>query len=244
MAPYDDFAWFYNRYWSEEFHDLAFPILERLWLPGVPAGSRLLDIGCGTGHLARLLTARGYRITGIDASPAMIRYARENAPAAEFHVCDAARFHLPEEFDGAVATFDSVNHILTADDLSAMFRNTAAALKPGAPFVFDLLSEAAYQTRWTESFSIVRDDHVLAFAGEGYDFRTRLAHCAIVMFRLLDGLWHRFDTVIRERCHHPEEVEGALHDAGFGSICRQQAGDLGMAGQIGHGRDFWIAVKS
>jgi hypothetical protein len=50
--------------------------------------------------------------------------------------------------------------------------------------------------------------------------------------------------VIRERCHHPEEVEAALHDAGFGSICRQQAGDLGMAGQIGHGRDFWIAVKS
>jgi hypothetical protein len=85
---------------------------------------------------------------------------------------------------------------------------------------------------------------VLAFAGEGYDFRTRLAHCEIVMFRLLDGVWRRFDTVIRERCHRSEEVEIALHDAGFAGICRQQARDLGMDGQIGHGREFWIAVRS
>ena len=33
MATYDDFAWFYNRYWNEEFHGLALPILERIWLP-------------------------------------------------------------------------------------------------------------------------------------------------------------------------------------------------------------------
>ena len=33
LALYDDFAWFYNRYWNEEFHSLAFPVLERIWLP-------------------------------------------------------------------------------------------------------------------------------------------------------------------------------------------------------------------
>src|SRR5690242_8527413 len=35
MSAYDDFAWFYNRYWNEEFHSLAFPILERIWLTRV-----------------------------------------------------------------------------------------------------------------------------------------------------------------------------------------------------------------
>ena len=35
MAPYDDFAWFYNRYWNGEFHSLAFPILQRIWLDRV-----------------------------------------------------------------------------------------------------------------------------------------------------------------------------------------------------------------
>src|ERR1017187_10622688 len=48
LALYDDFAWFYNRYWNEEFHGLAFPILERIWLPRVARKGRILDVCCGT----------------------------------------------------------------------------------------------------------------------------------------------------------------------------------------------------
>ena len=59
MAAYDDFAWFYNRYWNEEFHGLAFPILERIWLPRVPLNGRILDVCCGTGYLAGLLFGAG-----------------------------------------------------------------------------------------------------------------------------------------------------------------------------------------
>jgi len=243
MAPYDDFAWFYNRYWNEEFHSVAFPILERIWLSRVRLGARILDVCCGTGRLACLLAARGYRVTGIDRSAAMIRYARENAPAAEFHVCDAAEFHLPARFDADVSTFDSLNHILSREALEAVFRNIAAVLEPGAPLAFDVLSESAYQTRWTESFSIVRDDHVLTFAGEGYDSRTRMAHCEITMFRRLDGAWRRFDEVIRERCHSPEEIEAALRHAGFGEIRRDDACDLGMPGRLGEGRTFLVAAR-
>ena len=44
MALYDDFAWFYNRYWNEEFHSLAFPILERIWLPRLAPKGRILDV--------------------------------------------------------------------------------------------------------------------------------------------------------------------------------------------------------
>src|SRR5689334_5938798 len=91
MACYDEFAWFYNRYWNEEFHSLAFPILERIWLPRVPDGGRVLDVCCGTGYLARLLGERGFRVAGIDISPEMVRYARESAPAAEFTVGDIAK---------------------------------------------------------------------------------------------------------------------------------------------------------
>ena len=58
-----------------------------------PQGARILDVCCGTGYLAGLLAARGYRVTGIDASAAMIGFARETAPEAEFSVADAARFH-------------------------------------------------------------------------------------------------------------------------------------------------------
>src|SRR6266404_5551966 len=106
MAAYDDFAWFYNRYWNEEFHSSAFPILERIWLQRLAPGARILDVCCGTGHLAGLLTARGYNVTGVDASACMIHHARENVPGAKFHIGDAAEYQTPERFDAAVSTFD------------------------------------------------------------------------------------------------------------------------------------------
>ena len=243
MAAYDDFAWFYNRYWNEEFHSLAFPILDRIWLGSIAPGSRILDVCCGTGRLACLLSVRGYRVTGIDDSAAMIGHARENAPAAEFHVCDAAQFHRAERFDAAVSTFDSINHILTADGLEAVFGNVAKSLVSGAAFAFDALSESAYQTRWTESFSIVRDDHVLTFGGEGYDPQARMAHCEMTMFRLIEGAWRRFDAVIHERCHSLVEMDSALVRAGFGRARRYEAHDLGMRGRLGEGRVFFVANK-
>jgi SAM-dependent methyltransferase len=243
MAGYDDFAWFYHRYWNEEFHGLAFPLLERIWLPRVPSGARILDVCCGTGYLAGLLAARGYQVTGLDASAAMIGYARESAPEAEFSVSDATRFCLPAEFDAAVCTFDSVNHLLSRADLEAAFHNTAAALKPGSTFAFDVLLEAAFQTHWGESFALVRDDHVLTITGSGYDFRSRLAHCTVTMFRLEEGSWRRTDAVMSERSYRGAEIDAALARAGFGETVCYDAGDLGMAGQLGEGRTFYVATR-
>jgi SAM-dependent methyltransferase len=244
MAPYDDFAWFYNRYWNQEFHSLAFPILERIWLPRVPASARILDVCCGTGYLAGMLTARGYKVTGIDASSAMIGHARAHVPAAEFHVCDATAFRMPGRFGAAVSTFDSLNHILNTDGLEAAFLNTAAALKPGAPFVFDMLLEGGYQTGWAEAFTIVRDDHALLISGSGYDSGLRLARCTVTMFHLVENAWRRSDVQMQERCYSHREIDAALTGAGFAETACYDARDLGMAGQLGEGRVFFVTRKA
>ena len=244
MALYDDFAWFYNRYWNEEFHSLAFPILERIWLPRLPAKGRVLDVCCGTGYLAGLLTARGYRVTGIDSSAEMIAHARENVPGAAFQVSDAASFKVPGKMDAAVCTFDSLNHILSEEELGAALERISAALKPGAPFVFDMLLESAYQTNWTDAFSLVRDDHVLVLSGSGFDFRTRTAQCRITMFRLLDGVWRRSDVEVHERCYTTGEIVAALRRAGFEGTACYDARDLGMSGQLGQGRTFVVTTRA
>lgn len=243
MAAYDDFAWFYDRYWNEEFHSLAFPILQRTWLDRLPQPAAILDVCCGTGYLAGLLLSRGHAVTGIDCSPLMIAHARENQPAGEFHVADATTFCLPRQFDGAVSTFDSLNHILLLKNLQAVFRNTAGALKTGGLFAFDVLLEDAYNTNWGQSFALVRPDHVLTITGTGFDFRTRKACCTITMFRLLAGCWQRSDVTIEERCYSGKEISSALEQAGFGEISCYDAADLGMAGQLGEGRTFFVATK-
>ena len=138
VPAYDDFAWFYDRYWNEEFHSLAFPILERIWLPRVPANGRILDVCCGTGYLAGLLVDRGYRLSGVDVSGPMIAYAREHVPSADFHVADVAAFRSEQQFDAAVSTFDSLNHMLTAEDLRRVIEGVRRALEPGGLYVFDM----------------------------------------------------------------------------------------------------------
>ena len=242
-AVYDDFAWFYNRYWNEEFHSLAFPILERIWLARVPPGAHILDVCCGTGYLAGLLSGRGYRVLGIDASPEMIRFARQNTGQADFEAADIVHFRANRQYDAAASTFDSLNHILEIADLEAAFRNTAAALKPGALFAFDVLLEDAYLTHWGEAFALVRDDHLLTITGAGYDFRSRLACCTITMFRMAEGAWRRSDVVVRERCYTIGELGAILSRTGFGEVSCYHARDLGMAGQIGEGRTFFTVKK-
>ena len=230
MAGYDDFAWFYHRYWNEEFHGLAFPILERIWLPRVPDGARILDVCCGTGYLAGLLAARGYRVAGVDVSAAMIAYARENVPEAEFTVADAARFHLPCGFDAAVSTFDSLNHILSREDLEIGLSQYGRRSQTRRHVCVRRAARSGLPDPLGESFALVRDDHVLTITGSGYDFRSRLARCTLTMFRLLEGAWRRSDVTIVERCYPPQEIDRALERAGFGETACYDAGDLGMAG--------------
>src|SRR5581483_3384659 len=218
MAAYDDFAWFYNRYWNEEFHSLAFPILERIWLSRLPERASILDVCCGTGYLAGILAARGHAVTGIDCSPVMIGHAKENQPGCEFRVADAASFTVARKFDAAVSTFDSINHFLTVKEMHSVFRRTAAALRKGGWFAFDVLLEDAYKTNWGQHFALVRDDHVLTITGSGFDFRTRKARCTITMFRLIDGAWQRSDVTIHERCYTGKEISDALEQAGFGEV--------------------------
>lgn len=71
--------------------------LERFFIFAVPPGSRVLEIGCGTGDLLNAV-APAYGV-GIDFSPAMIEIARKKHPHLKFCVMDGQGFELDETFD-------------------------------------------------------------------------------------------------------------------------------------------------
>src|SRR5215472_15701174 len=62
-------------------------------------GERVLDLGCGTGHLTAQIAAAGAEVVGLDLSPAMIDQARQAYPALRFVAGDARDFAFDEPFD-------------------------------------------------------------------------------------------------------------------------------------------------
>jgi len=213
-TDYNDFAEIYNRYWGD-FPLQIMPILEELALKDFPAGTQVLDVCCGTGQLAGELIRRGYEVTGIDGSDQMLKYARENAPTTPFIPADARAFMLMARFNIAFSTFDSLNHLLTLDDLEMVFNNVYRQLETSGVFVFDMNLESGYLNRWIQPVNIADEDAAVMVSSH-YDQDEKLATADITMFKREDeDHWRRSDVTLTQRAYSIHEVFETLAAVGF-----------------------------
>jgi SAM-dependent methyltransferase len=117
-APWTD------KYWIDRFLDL------------LPAGGRVLDLGCGGGSpLALHTVTRGFRVTGIDSSPTLISLCKSRLSNEEWIVADMRSLSLGRRFGGVLA-WDSFFHLRHADQ-KAMFPIFAAHAAAGAILMFN-----------------------------------------------------------------------------------------------------------
>ena len=239
-SEYDPFAWFYNKYWGGEYSRPALAIYNVLLFPHLPDGGRILDLCCGAGQIANGLTERGYRVTGVDGSDAMLRFARANAPDVEFIRADARDFHLPDKFHAVISAFDSLNHVMELEELKIVFRNVYAATEDGAIFLFDLNLEDESEMLGA-SLEMVEDDHVCVVRAS-YKPEEKLKRYDVTMFRLEDASWLRSDLTLFQRYYAPDDVIAALVECGFSRVKTYDARrEFGFT--ISDGRMFYLARK-
>jgi len=116
----------------------------------VPAGGHLLDLGCGPGTDVVYFAAKGYRVTAIDWSTAMVDEARRTVERAGLH--DRVRiFHLGidqldrltsavvDRFDAAYSSFGPFNCVA---DLPRSARAIADRVRPGGFLVASVIGRA------------------------------------------------------------------------------------------------------
>ncbi|MFH9573735.1 class I SAM-dependent DNA methyltransferase [Streptomyces sp. NPDC017454] len=113
--------------------------LQAFWEPGPHSVRRVLEICCGTGLMLSELTRRGYTVTGLDRSPAMLEQARRRLGADTTLLLS----ELPEipaeagEFDAVISAAGGSNY-LSEQRIDATLAAVARLLPPGGTFVFDV----------------------------------------------------------------------------------------------------------
>jgi SAM-dependent methyltransferase len=212
--PYDVLASLYAQHFgAESVRTLA--IYDQLVLDHLSPDARILDVCCGTGQLAADLSVRGFRVTGIDNSRAMLVHARRIAPTARFLHASILDFRSSETFDAALSTFNSFAHLRSSTELADAFTNVHRALRRDAPFAFDLYMESAYQRRWHGCFEVRVHDQLCRIY-PSYDPQRRLATNTIQLFQ--DSADSPEMLTLTQRCFSHAQVEEALRQSGFSSV--------------------------
>jgi SAM-dependent methyltransferase len=99
---------------------------------GVGEGTRLLDIGCGAGLALRLAADRGAEVTGLDASPGLLDFARRRVPGATIVEGELQTLPFADDSFDAVTGFNSFQY--AADPVAAL-REAARVTTPGGRVV-------------------------------------------------------------------------------------------------------------
>lgn len=226
------FAHIYNLRWGG-FANRVAPRIREFYerTPLGQANKSMLDLCCGTGQLAVHFLENGYDVTGLDLSPAMLRYAVENTQVyvdqgrARFVEGDAADFTLDRQFGLVISTFDALNHLPDLDALQGCFRSVFAVLEQEGCFIFDLNTHHGLQ-RWSDTSVQMTDDVAIFTRGVFVEEQRRFYTQISGFLRTEGGLYERFDQTAFNTIFEIDAVHAALLEAGYRSAYCARFDDL------------------
>jgi SAM-dependent methyltransferase len=204
-------------------HDSGFtgyvrsPGLLRILRGNRVTGGLVVDLGCGSGRWARQLNDHGYRVFGVDQSPAMIRLARRFAPQSKFKVASLLDVELPA-CDAVTSIGECFNYAFDQrtgrTQLRRLFRRIFQALRPGGIFVFDVAEPRRIPARPEQHWVERADDWTILVEIDGDRKRGRLRR-RIISFRKVGKLYRRTEETHHLRLYHTSDLIRDLKQCGF-----------------------------
>jgi SAM-dependent methyltransferase len=213
-----DLAFIHDEGFGQVARDAARLLVARLRPISHVRRPSVIDLGCGSGILARELVEAGCDVLGIDRSPAMLRIARRRAPGARFVRASVLDAKVPP-CDAVAAIGEVFNYLFdprsrTAVALWRVFHRVHDALRPGGIFVFDLAAPGRGGGLGKRQNNSEGKDWAILLETEEDAARSFLTR-RIVSFRRAGKLYRRSEEVHRLRLYHPAEVKRMLRRAGF-----------------------------
>ena len=211
---FDALAPFYESNWGRAFLEHSVRLFQRKLAPQLKPGDLVLELCCGTGHFAQWLAEHGYRVTGIDGSNAMLRYARKRLWPGQLFQADVRHFRLRHRVNAVVCFYNSLNQFLEADSFRAVLASSFRNLKPGGWFLFDIVQEHGYAQFWETDEAFAHGDTMCELQYR-FDDHQHLASCLVTIGPLHRPLAHRSQLLIRQRPYSLGFVAEELRVVGF-----------------------------
>ena len=188
-----------------------------LELAGLEQGD-VLDLACGPGRHSLALAKRGFRVTGVDLSPFLLRKARERARAENVDVEwiqeDMRRFVRPESFDLALSLFTSFGYFESEGDDLRVLRNIHRSLRGGGALVIEMVGREPLARGFQPTTSKeLADGRLLVERHQVVDDWNRLKNEWIVI-EDDTATTFRFEV----RIYSGQELKDRLLEAGFADV--------------------------
>jgi len=219
--PYASLAAYYDALNAEvDYKAWAAQIDRRMRELGVPAGSLVLDLGCGTGNMTMPLAGLGWDMIGIDRSPEMLGEARDKASAAGLDVLllcqDMSEIELYGTVRATVCCLDCLNYLTDAARLAECFRLVRLYTEPGGLFIFDVNTPYKFKNTYADRTYVLEDERVFCVWENDYNEKSNICEFVLTFFVMdEDGRYERLEEVQRERCYSRRTLERLLKKAGF-----------------------------
>lgn len=187
----------------------------------------VLELGCGTGKMTRLLAEAGYDMTGVDNSQEMLQIARETGQEEDnilYLLQDMREFELYGTVKAVVSICDSMNYILEEADLLAVFRLVNNYLDPGGIFIFDLNTIYKYQELMGET-TICENREEGSFIWDNfYEEAEQINQYDLTFFiKEENGLYRKYEETHFQRGYELEQVKILIEQAGMEFVASYDA---------------------
>lgn len=177
----------------------------------ISPGDTLLDLACGTGTFSKLLSDKGFSVTGVDISEDMLSIAAlKTNGAVSLIKADMLDFSLAEPVDACICCLDSINHLDNIEQVCAVFKNVHGSLKSGGAFIFDVNTVYKHnKILGNNTFVFDEEKYFLSWDNELLD--NNKVRMLIDIFALQsDGSYERYSEEFCETAFEIDELKSSL----------------------------------